>query len=66
MATYGTHTESLLTRLFLDSDTRVCELIKHESDSWNTEVIDTLFYPHEAEVIKGLPLSSRSPSDKQI
>ena len=53
-------------RLFLDSDTRVCELIKPESSSWNSQVIDALFYPHEAEVIKGLPLSSRLPSDKLI
>ena len=53
-------------RLFLDSDTRVCELIKPQSSSWNSQVIDALFYPHEAEVIKGLPLSSRLPSDKLI
>lgn len=53
-------------RLFLDPDTRVCELIKPEFDSWNSEVIDALFYPHEAEVIKGLPLSARCPSDKII
>ena len=53
-------------RLFLDPDTRVCELIMPESDSWNSEVIDALFYPHEAEVIKGLPLSARCPSVKII
>lgn len=45
-------------RLFLDSDTRVCELIKPESASWKTVLIVALFYPHEAEVIKGIPLSS--------
>ena len=53
-------------RSFLDPDTRVCELIKPESDSQNSEVIDALFYPYEVEVIKGLPLSSRFQSDKLI
>ena len=53
-------------RLFLDQDTRVCELIKPESASWNSEVVDALFYPHEAKVIKGLPLSFQLPSDKLI
>lgn len=53
-------------RLFLHSDTRVCELINSDSASWNLAVIDALFYLHEAEVIKGLPLSSRLPTDKLI
>lgn len=51
-------------RLFLHSDTQVCELINSDSASWNLAVIDALFYLYEAEVIKGLPLSSLLPTDK--
>lgn len=53
-------------RLFLDPDTRVGELINKEEACWKTEVINNLFLPHEAEVIRGIPISSRMPADKQI
>ena len=51
---------------FLHSNTRVGKLINSESASWNSVVIDALFYPHEADVIKSLPLSSRVPQDELI
>jgi len=53
-------------RLFLHPDTRVGELINKEEACWNSEVVDNLFLPHEAEVIKGIPISTRLPDDKQI
>ena len=55
-----------LPRLFLHADTRVCELINKEEATWKNVVLDALFMPHEAEVIKSIPLSSRLPSDRQI
>uniref|UniRef100_A0A7N2N032 Reverse transcriptase zinc-binding domain-containing protein n=1 Tax=Quercus lobata TaxID=97700 RepID=A0A7N2N032_QUELO len=36
-------------RLFLHPDTRVGELINKEEACWNSEVVDNLFLPHEAE-----------------
>ena len=44
----------------------VSELIDKEKASWKTEVVDTLFLPHEAEVIKSIPLSAHLPTDKQV
>lgn len=41
-------------------------MINSESTSWNSVVTDALFYPHEADVIKSLPLSSRVPQDELI
>ena len=51
-------------RLFLQSDTRVGELINKENGCWKMEVLDSLFYPHKAEVIKGIPLSTQLPRNK--
>ena len=53
-------------RLFLHSDTRVQYLINATTAEWKATVIDTLFLPHEAEVIKSIPISSRLPPDKII
>ncbi|KAK9985868.1 hypothetical protein SO802_030819 [Lithocarpus litseifolius] len=53
-------------RLFLDPDTWVGELINKEEACWKTEAINSLSLPHEAEVIRGIPISSRLPEDKQI
>lgn len=53
-------------RLFLDPDSRVGELITAEETSWNFEAISALFMPHEAEVIRSIPLSIRLPEDKLI
>ena len=52
--------------LFLNGNTRVSDLIDSSSASWKVSVIDVLFLPHEAELIKSIPLSSRLPKDKLI
>ncbi|KAL0011302.1 hypothetical protein SO802_006410 [Lithocarpus litseifolius] len=53
-------------RGFLHDDTRVQELIDTTTVNWKQSIVDALFLPHEAEVIKGIPLSSRFPTDKLI
>ena len=45
---------------------KVGELIDKEEASWKVGAIDALFLPHEAEVIKAIPISSNLPEDKQI
>ena len=52
--------------IFLHADTRVSELIDSSSASWKASVIDVLFLPHEAEMIKSISLSSRLSEDKLI
>ena len=34
--------------------------------SWKINVLDALFFPYEVDVIKGIPISSRLPTDKLI
>jgi len=53
-------------RQFLNSDTRFSELINLDTASWKSEIIDALFLPFEANIIKSIPLSSRLPVDKQL
>ena len=53
-------------RQFMHQDTRVSELIDNATASWKSSILDVLFLPHEAEMIKGIPLSSRLPADKLI
>lgn len=53
-------------RLFLHPDTQVGELINKEDACWKFGAIKTLFLPHEAEVIRSLPISTRLLEDKQI
>ena len=53
-------------RLFMHEDTRVQKLIDTSKVSWNKSIVDALFLPHEAEVIKGIPVSSRLPEGKLI
>ena len=53
-------------RLFMHADLRVSELISHEPVGWKIQVIDALFLPHEADTIKGIPLSNHLPPDKLI
>ena len=50
-------------RLFLQTETRVSELISHDVAAWKTQIIDAIFLPHEAELIKSIPLSSCLPED---
>ena len=51
---------------FLHTETRVSELISHDVATWKTQVIDTIFLPNEAELIKSIPLSSCLPEDKLV
>ena len=53
-------------RLFLNIDTRVADLIDSNTTTWKNEVIGCLFLPHEADLIKSIPLSSTLPVDKQV
>ena len=53
-------------RKFLHIETRVSELISHDVAAWKTQVIDTIFLPNEAKLIKSIPLSSRLPEDKLV
>ncbi|KAL0009734.1 hypothetical protein SO802_004842 [Lithocarpus litseifolius] len=53
-------------RLFLHNDTRVGELIDTEVMCWKSSVVDSIFLPHKAEAIKGIPLSVRFPPDKLV
>ena len=50
----------------LEANATVSELINHEQGCWNSELIDQIFLPKDAESIKQLPLSSRRPQDKLI
>ncbi|XP_050290016.1 uncharacterized protein LOC126728194 [Quercus robur] len=45
---------------------RVAKLLDSEKGEWRTEVIDTVFLPHEADIIKSIPISARLPPDKLI
>ena len=51
-------------RLFLHVETRVSELISQDSATWRTPIIDAVFLPHEADLIKSIPLSLHLPDDK--
>ena len=50
----------------MHADIRVSKLISHEPVGWKMQVIDTLFLPHEVDIIKSIPLSTHSPPDKLI
>ena len=51
-------------RLFLSVDTRVAGLIDSNTAKWKNEVLDSLFLPYEADLIKSIPLSATLPEDK--
>ena len=48
-------------RLFMPQDMKVGELIDKEEASQKVGPIDALFLPHEAEVIKAIPISNNLP-----
>ena len=50
----------------LEANATVGELINQEQGCWNSMLIDQIFSPSEAEIIKQIPLSSRRPQDKLI
>lgn len=47
-------------------DIRVRELINKDEACWKSEVLTTLFLPHEVDVIRSIPLGARLPEDKLI
>ena len=53
-------------RQFLHANTRVSELISQDSGAWTHQVLDVIFLPHEAELMKSIPLSVQLPKDKLI
>ena len=50
----------------MSDDTLVANLIGSSIAKWKTEVIDSLFIAHEAELIKSIPLSATLPADKIV
>ncbi|XP_030957684.1 uncharacterized protein LOC115979763 [Quercus lobata] len=50
----------------MSPDVKVSSLIDPDRVAWRTEVVQQLFLPHEADIILGIPLSSRSPDDRII
>ena len=48
------------------SNLRVSELIDTTNICWNSELLDQVFLPFEANAIKSIPLSLRLLSDKLI
>ena len=47
-------------------DARVCDIIDQDSLTWRAGLIDQIFLPYEAKLIKGIPLSSQGVSHKQV
>ena len=56
----------LSPRLFLSADMNVADLIDTGIARWKSEVIDNLFIPQQAELIKSIPLSATLPADKIV
>ena len=53
-------------RVLLPSISRVCDLIDVENNCWNGDLLKQVFLPFEAEVISGIPLSTRLLEDRQV
>ena len=47
-------------------DARVCDFIDQSSLTWKASLIYQTFLPHEAKLIKGIPLSLQGGPDKQV
>ena len=47
-------------------DTRVVDLIDSHTAKWKNDVLDCLFLPFEANLIKSIPLSVTLPEDKLV
>ena len=50
----------------LEENDKVEVLINHNSRSWKSTFIDDIFLPHEAQVIKSIPLSPIPTKDKLV
>ena len=53
-------------RLFMSLDTRVVDLIDSHTAKWKNDVLDCLFLPFEANLIKSIPLSVTLPENKLV
>jgi hypothetical protein len=53
-------------RTVLGEDVRVANLIDDDTKFWNTQLLDTMFSPEEAKVIKGIPISPIQVKDRLI
>ena len=63
---WGSSHSVISPRIFLSADTKVADLIDSSTAKWKSEVIDSLFIAHEAELIKKIPLSATLPADKLV
>ena len=50
----------------LEAEACVSSLIQHSSGTWNAALIDQIFLPNEAELIKSIPLSIRDRDDAVV
>jgi hypothetical protein len=50
----------------LPEEARVSDLLIQDSQCWNSRLIDEVFLPRDASIIKSTPLSFRRPQDKII
>ena len=50
----------------IEADAKVCELIDHERKEWNVPLVRQIFWPHEADMVLGIPLSTSLPPDKLV
>ena len=67
--THGCHASTLLvSNQMLEGweETTVNVLINKESQTWNEQLVDGLFVPKEAELVKKIPLSRHSVDDKMF
>ena len=67
--THGCHANTLpVSNQMLEGweETTVNVLINEESQTWNEQLIDGLFVPKEAELVKKIPLSRHSVDDKMF
>ena len=63
---WGSSHSVISLRMFLCADMKVVDLIGSSTAKWKSEVIDSLFIAHEAELIKSIPLSATLPVEKIV
>lgn len=50
----------------IQDDSRVYDLLDSNTGSWKSELIRSIFLPHEADVITSIALSSHLPDDRLV
>ena len=50
----------------LPNDAKVSDLIQGNPPTWNSDMIQTIFLPYDADAITKIPLSDRAPPDRLI